>query len=100
MIIEISNNDVIDWNADTETAEKINQIVCILKTMEGEIPFYRNTGISEDLIGKPINTIKPVLINNVTEVIHNNVSNVAVKSVIFETGESIGDYNIKVVCEI
>lgn len=100
MIIEISSSDVIDWNATTEEAKKVNQIACILKTLKGEIPFYRSTGISNDLIGKPINHIKPVLVNNVMETVHDNVSDVKVKTVIVEDAESTGDYNIKVVCEI
>lgn len=100
MIIVAASNDTINWNPTTEAEIKANQISCILKTIKGEIPFHRYAGISDELIGKPINMIKPVLINNVTEVIHNNVSDVVVNSVTFESGESIGDYNIKVVCKI
>lgn len=100
MIVTVTSNDSINWNAKTETEKKINQISNLLRTLKGEIPFMRDTGISNELIDNPFPAIKPVLVNEVTAVISENIENVTLQSVDFSNGESIGDFIIKVVCEI
>ena len=99
-IVEITSEDLIDWNAAGATEKKISEIANILKTRLGEIPFMRDVGISDEFIDKPINTIKPALINDVTAVINDYVEGAKLLSIDILNGESIGDYKIKVVCEI
>lgn len=100
MVVTVTSNDSINWNAKTEIEKKINQVSNLLRTLKGEIPFMRDKGISNELIDNPFPSIKPVLINEVTAVISENVENVTLQSVDFLDGESIGDFIIKVVCEI
>jgi phage baseplate assembly protein W len=100
LIAVISSADNIIWNASTEIEKKINEIANILRTRKGEIPFMRDVGISDDFIDKPITVIKPALTNEITAAINDVVENVTLKSVDFVQGENIGDYIIKVVCEI
>lgn len=100
MIVEITSENVIDWNAKTETEKKIKQIANILKIRKGEIPFMRGVGISDEFIDKPITLIKSALINEITAAIHENIDNVSIKSIDILDSKIIGDYTIKVVCEI
>ena len=98
--ITISSKDAINWNAESYIEKKINEISCLLKTRLGEIPFLRNKGISDEFIDKPITLIKPALINDITAVINENVEDVTLRSVEILSGETVGDYYVKVVCEI
>ena len=100
MVVEITSSDFIDWNAKTETDKKINEIANLLKTRLGEIPFLRGVGISDKYIDNPISAIKPVLINDITATIDANVENATLQSVEILSGKAVGDYYIKVVCEI
>ncbi len=99
-LITISSEDVINWNAESYTEKKINEISSLLKTRLGEIPFLRDKGVSDEFIDKPITLIKPALINDITAVINENVEDVTLKSVEILSGETVGDYYVKVVCEI
>lgn len=98
--ITISSKDVINWNAESYIEKKINEISSLLKTRLGEIPFLRDKGISDEFIDKPITLIKPALINDITAVINENVEDVVLQSVEILSGETVGDYYVKVVCEI
>lgn len=100
MIAVITSEDNIIWDAKTETEKKINEIATILKTRKGEIPFMRGLGISDDFIDKPITIIKPALTNEITAAINDDIENVRLQSVDFVEGDYLGDYIIKVVCEI
>ena len=100
MIAVITSADEINWNAETYEDKKINEIANILKTRKGEIPFMRELGISDEFIDKPITVIKPALINQITAEISENVENVKLQSVDILAGDSVGDFEIKVVCEI
>lgn len=99
-LITISSEDAINWNAKTATEKKINQVANILKTRKGEIPFLRGVGMSDEYIDKPISLIKPILINNITETIRDNVEGVSLHSVNFTNIEATGNFTIKVVCDI
>lgn len=99
-LITITSDDLINWNAKTKTEKKVSEIANILKTRKGEIPFMRGVGISDEFIDNPITTIKPALINDITAVIRETVDNVSLQSVEIIANESVGDYTIKVVCEI
>ena len=100
MIVEITSENVIDWNAKTETEKKIKQIANILKIRKGEIPFMREVGISDEFIDKPITQTEPILINEITANIYDNIEDVSILSIDILNGEIIGDFIIKVVCEI
>ena len=100
MIYDITSENIINWNATTAEEKKINEVACLLKTIKGEIPFLRKLGISDNYIDKPINLVKPALINDITSIIIENVEGVTVKRVEILSGETIGEFNVKVVCEI
>lgn len=100
MVVVITSADTINWNAETATDKKINEIANILKTRQGEIPYMRRVGISDEYIDNPITAIKPALINNITAAINENVENVILHNIDFSGGNSAGDFIIKVVCEI
>lgn len=99
-IITVSSKDVINWNVTSYAEKKINEIATLLKTRLGEIPFLRDKGISDEFIDKPITLIKAALINDITATINENVENVILQSVDILSGETVGDYYIKVVCKI
>lgn len=99
-IITVSSSDALNWNAESYTEKKVNEISSLLKTRLGEIPFMRDKGISDKFIDKPITLIKPALINDITAAINENVEDVTLQSVEILSGESVGDYYVKVVCEI
>ena len=100
MIITITNNDNINWNAETYVDKKINEILGVIKAKKGEIPFLRGVGISDEYVDNPISIIKPVLINDITATINEFVNGVTLQNVEILSGETVGDYNIKVVCKI
>ena len=100
MIVEVTSGNVIDWNAETEIEKKINQVANILKIRKGEIPFLREVGLSDEYIDKPISLIKPVLINDITATINENVEGVSLHSVDFINIDATGNFTIKVVCEV
>lgn len=98
--ITISSEDAINWKAESYTEKKINEILSLLKTRLGEIPFLRGIGVSDEFIDKPITLIKPALINDITATINENVKDVILQSVEILSGETVGDYYVKAVCEI
>lgn len=100
MIVTISSDSTIDWNAKTKQDKKINQVLNLIKTRKGEIPFLRDLGLSNEYIDNPIPHIKPILTNEIMELIAENVTDTRVLSVDFIGGDESGDFNIKVVCEI
>lgn len=100
MIAVITSEDVINWNAETSEEKKANEITNLIKTRKGEIPFMRDVGISDEFIDNPITLIKPALINEITELINENTEGVNIQSVEIVDGGNLGDYIVKVVCEI
>ena len=100
MIVEITSENVINWNAKTDIENKINQISNLIKLRVGDLPFVRGVGLSDEYIDKPITAISAVLTNEIKAVINDNMEDVTVLSVDFSTGETSNDFIIKVVCDI
>lgn len=100
MRVEITSEDVINWNAKTYIENKINQIANLIKLRIGDLPFMRGVGLSDEYIDKPITAIDAVLTNDIKAVINDNMEDVTVLSVDFYTGETSNDFIIKVVCDI
>lgn len=100
LIVEITSEDIINWNPQTEVEKKKSQIANLIKLRVGDLPFMRGVGLSNEYIDKPITDIKAVLINNIKAVINDNVEDTTVLDVDFSTGETSNDFILKVVCSI
>ena len=100
MIVEITSEDIINWNAKTYIEKKKSEIANLIKLRVGDLPFMRGVGLSDEYIDKPITDISAVLTNDIKAVINDNMEDTTVLSVDFSTGETSNDFIIKVVCDI
>lgn len=100
MIVEITSEDIINWNAKTDIEKKKSQISNLIKLRVGDLPFMRGVGLSDEYIDKPITDVRAVLTNDIKAVINDNMEDATVLSVDFSTGETNNDFIIKVVCDI
>jgi len=98
MILQINSEEQINWNP-TPIGQIKNNILNILKTKKGEIPYMRDMGINSDFIDKPISINKGTLITDVIQNIHTYEPRAKVKEVSIDDVTD-GDVNIKVVVEI
>jgi len=80
MILTINSTDPINWGA-SGTEQIKNNVINILRTRTGEVPYLRNMGISADYIDKPISDMKAALINSVINNIQTYEPRATVQSV-------------------
>lgn len=81
MIVNISTNNVVNWNSTNEIEKTKNNILNLLQVRKGEIPFRRNVGISAELLDRPVNQIQGELMNEIMENIATFYPNVNVLSI-------------------
>lgn len=70
---------------ETDTAASVLQnIAIILSTFQGDVPLYRNFGISRRSVDKPMDAARPMLVADIEEAIREFEPRAAVKSVTFQ----------------
>lgn len=68
MVVDISARlDKIDLFPQTELVEVIQNVRTIITTIQGTVPLDRDFGIDVDVIDKPINVVRPLLVKEIKE---------------------------------
>lgn len=74
---------------ETDTVKSVLQnVAIILSTWKGSVPLYRDFGISADIMHKPINVAKSMLIADIKEAIGDCEPRAEVISISFEVDPS------------
>lgn len=99
MIIEVSSNSGINWQA--KGYDKIaDNVANILKTRIAEVPYMRGMGISSGYIDMPISEVKGLIISDAIDAITTYEPRAKVKEIDVTEATSEGDIVIKVVIEV
>ena len=68
MVVDISARlDKINLFPQTELVEVIQNVRTIITTIQGTVPLDRDFGIDVDVIDKPINVVRPLLVKEIKE---------------------------------
>lgn len=95
MIIEVKKSDSdIDWNADTEEQLK-NDVLNMLRTKKGEVPFMPDFGLPDDLVGQPAPEVIPELRNAISEQLESILPDAEINDIAISYGAS-GDMIVEV----
>lgn len=67
-IIDVTASlEQIEIFPDNEQLEVIQNVKTILTTMQGTVPLDRDFGIDSEVIDKPVNVIRPLIVKEVKE---------------------------------
>ena len=67
-IIDVTASlEQIEIFPDNEQLEVIQNVKTILTTIQGTVPLDRDFGIDSEVIDKPVNVIRPLIVKEVTE---------------------------------
>lgn len=94
MTVTISSVSGIDWNADTVEQLK-NDILNILRTRRGEVPFMPGLGLDE-YIGEPVKEMIPAIRNDIAEQLSLWMPDIEIENIDVSVGAD-GDMKIEVV---
>lgn len=92
MTITVNTSDSIDWEADANAQLK-NDVLNILKTRRGEVPFMPGLGLEGKYIGRPVTEIGPAMRNDITEQLEKWMPGVEIGSISI-TADASGDLNV------
>ncbi|WP_040663690.1 hypothetical protein [Oscillibacter ruminantium] len=94
MTIAVNVSESVDWEADAN-AQLRNNILNILKTRRGEVPFMPGLGLEGKYTGHPVSEIGPALRNDITEQLEKWMPGVEIGSISITTDAS-GNLNVEV----
>lgn len=94
MKFTINTGDDIDWEAGAEEQLK-NDVLNLLKTRRGEVPFMPGLGLESKYIGRPVSEIGPALRNDITEQLEKWMPEVEIESISI-TSDANGDLNVEI----
>lgn len=94
MKFTVNTGDGINWEADTEEQLK-NDVLNLLKTRRGEVPFMPGLGLESKYIGRPVSEIGPALRNDITEQLEKWLPEVEIESISITADES-GDLSVTI----
>ena len=95
MIITVDTGEQIDWSAVGADQIK-NNVLNIMRTRLGEIPYMPNLGLSPDYIGKPVAQARAALMADMRAQLKRYAPSAQLQDLIITPDEN-GDYSIKVV---
>lgn len=87
-VIDTSN---LVLNETDEVASILQNVAVILSTYKGDVPQYRDFGISAEIMHRPVNVAKALLLAEISETIGKYEPRAKVKSVDFETDKEHPD---------
>ena len=74
---------------ETDTVKSVLQnVAIILSTWKGSVPLYRDFGLSPDILHRPVNVAKTMLISDIMEAIAEAEPRAEVVNISFETDAS------------
>ncbi|BAK99703.1 hypothetical protein OBV_25050 [Oscillibacter valericigenes Sjm18-20] len=94
MKFTINTGDDIDWEAEAKEQLK-NDVLNILKTRRGEVPFMPGLGLDGKYIGRPVSEIGPALRNDITEQLEKWMPEVEIESISI-AADAKGDLNVEI----
>lgn len=98
MTLKFSSGDSIDWNA-TGIDQLKNNVLNILRTRLGEVPYMPALGISFDYVDTPLTGAKAQLVAEIRRQLSRWEPSAALDSLRIVQGES-GNYDIEVVISL
>lgn len=79
--------DKITLNETDPTASVMQNVAIILATRKGSVPGYRNFGLSQEFVDKPVNVAKTLMIAEIYEAIAEFEPRATIVSITFESDE-------------
>lgn len=98
MTIKFSTGDAIDWTA-TGIEQIKNNVLNILRTRLGEVPYMPTLGISFDYVDTPLNGTKATLVSEIRQQLAKWEPNAMLDSLDVVRDQN-GDYQIEVVISL
>ncbi|MCX4265357.1 MAG: hypothetical protein OSJ64_00845 [Firmicutes bacterium] len=78
----------LSLNESEPVAAVLQQIAVLLATKQGTVPFYREFGLLQNFLDKPVNVAKPLLYLEVKEAIERFVPQAELVNIEFKADES------------
>lgn len=94
MKLTVSTADAIDWEADDQEQVR-NNLLNLLRTRRGEVPYMPTFGLDPDLVGKPITTVTAQLRSDIQEQIAKWMPEIDLDSVTITADEN-GNLEVEV----
>lgn len=94
MKITVKTGDSIDWEVGAEGQLK-NNVLNILKTRRGEVPFMPGLGLESKYIGRPVSEIGPAMRNDIMEQLEKWMPGVVIGSITITADEN-GNLNVEI----
>lgn len=91
--------NALNWSAKG-TERKVQNVLNILRTYQGEVAYNRSLGISSEIIDKPIDEARAIISEDLITNIEQNVSGVRLISLSVEEAKDTGDISITAVIEV
>lgn len=68
-LVEAADAETLDLRPATTAEEVLRNVAIILATARGSVPLYRDFGVSQDYLDKPLPTAEAMLISSVKEAV-------------------------------
>lgn len=98
MTLKFSTGDAIDWNA-TGIEQLKNNVLNILRTRLGEVPYMPTLGVSFDYVDTPLGEAQASLVAEIRQQLARWEPDAMLDSLTIVPGED-GDYQIEVVISL
>ncbi len=68
-LVEAADAETLDLRPTTTAEEVLRNVAIILATAKGSVPLYRDFGVSQEYLDKPMPTAEAMLISSVKEAV-------------------------------
>ncbi len=86
-IVSTKSLDKITLNETDTVASVLQNVAIILSTRQGSVPGYRNFGLPQQFVDKPVNVAKTMLVAEIHEAIAEFEPRATISNISFETDE-------------
>lgn len=85
IIIRASDKHPLSLAPETETDAKVQELWILLCTVLGEVPLYRDFGISNDYLHMPVDMVETAMTMAITDAFEKFAPDVEIENIYFET---------------
>lgn len=97
--INTAQETALNWGAKG-TDRKVQNVLNIMRTYQGEVAYNRPLGISSDIIDKPIDDVRAIIAADLANNIEQNVQGVNIVSIDVSEAPETGDFIFIVKIEV
>lgn len=98
-LVEAADAETLDLRPATTVEEVLRNVAIILATAKGSVPLYRDFGLSQEYLDKPLPVAKAMLVSSVKEAVEDFEPRASVKDIRF-TGSAAEPASLAPVVEI